>query len=244
MSDWITSLPTVLSAALVVLEVAVVVAALGIIPGNRRPSTGMAWLILVLAVPLFGLVAFLFFGTTRVERGRRETQARVNATIHEKTAQVAALSEDRPDLAYVASVAALNRHLGALPALGGNTAELYDGYTDSIAAMTEAIETATRFVHVQFYISAWDDVTEPFFAALVRATERGVKVRMLFDHLGSRGIPTYKETPGEAPEDRASSGTRCCRSHPSAARCDAPICATTARSWSWTRWWVSPAPRT
>ena len=194
MSDWITSLPTVLSAALVVLEVAVVVAALGIIPGNRRPSTGMAWLILVLAVPLFGLVAFLFFGTTRVERGRRETQARVNATIHEKTAQVAALSEDRPDLAYVASVAALNRHLGALPAIAGNTAELYDGYTASIAAMTEAIETATRFVHVQFYISAWDDVTEPFFAALVKATERGVKVRMLFDHLGSRGIPTYKET--------------------------------------------------
>ena len=48
---------------MVVLEVGVVVAALGIIPGNRRPSTGMAWLILVLAVPLFGLVAFLFFGT-------------------------------------------------------------------------------------------------------------------------------------------------------------------------------------
>ena len=63
-----------------------------------------------------------------------------------------------------------------------------------MAAMTEAIETATRFVHVQFYISAWDHVTEPFFAALVRATERGVKVRILFDHLGSRGIPTYKET--------------------------------------------------
>jgi cardiolipin synthase len=193
-SNWITSLPTVVSAALVVLEVGIVVAALGIVPGNRRPSTGMAWLILVLAVPLFGLVAFLFFGTARVERGRRETQVRVNATIHEKTAQVAALSEDRPDLAYLASVAALNRHLGALPALGDNSAELYDDYTASVAAMTKAIETATRFVHVQFYISAWDDVTEPFFAALVKATERGVKVRLLFDHLGSRGIPTYKET--------------------------------------------------
>ena len=27
----------------------------------------------------------------------------------------------------------------------------------------------------------------------MRATERGVTVRLLFDHLGSRGIPGYKE---------------------------------------------------
>ena len=193
MPDWVSSLPAVLGAALVVLEIGIVIAALGVIPGNRRPSTGMAWLILVLAVPLFGLVAFLFFGSTAVEKGRREKQARVNATIHERTAEVAALSEDRPDLAYVASVASLNRHLGALPAVAGNTAELYDDYSGSIAAMARAIDTATTFVHVQFYITAWDAVTDPFFTALVRATERGVKVRMLFDHLGSRGIPTYKD---------------------------------------------------
>jgi cardiolipin synthase len=48
-------------------------------------------------------------------------------------------------------------------------------------------------VHVQFYISAWDEVTAPVFEELVRATERGVAVRFLFDHLGSRGIPVYKE---------------------------------------------------
>jgi cardiolipin synthase A/B len=190
---WASSLPAVLGAAVVALEIAVVIAALGVVPGNRRPSTGMAWLILVIAVPLFGLVAFLFFGSTRVEKGRREKQARVNATIHERTAKVAELTEDRPELAYVASVAALNRRLGALPAVAGNTAELYDDYSGSIAAMARAIDDATGFVHVQFYISAWDDVTDPFFSALVRATERGVKVRMLFDHLGSRGIPVYKD---------------------------------------------------
>ena len=48
-------------------------------------------------------------------------------------------------------------------------------------------------MHVQFYISAWDEMTAPFFEELVRATERGVTVRFLFDHIGSRGIPVYKE---------------------------------------------------
>jgi cardiolipin synthase len=192
--DWVTSLPAILAAALVLLDIAVIVAALGVIPGNRRPSTGMAWLILVIAVPLFGLLAFLMFGSTRVERKRQRTQVQVNKTIHRRTAEVGALVEEAPNLAYVASVATLNRRLGALPAVAGNSAELFSDYLASIAAMTREVDSATRFVHVQFYITAWDGVTDDFFRALVRATDRGVTVRLLLDHLGSRGTASYKAT--------------------------------------------------
>ena len=94
---WATSLPAILGALVVVLEIAIVVAALGVIPGNRRPSTGMAWLILVLAVPLFGLLAFLMFGSARVERRRQHTQERVNQEIHRRTAQIAGLTEVAPE---------------------------------------------------------------------------------------------------------------------------------------------------
>ena len=59
--------------------------------------------------------------------------------------------------------------------------------------MTAAVDDAQHFVHVQFYITAWDAVTGPFFDALIRATERGVMVRLLFDYLGSKGIPGYKD---------------------------------------------------
>ena len=48
-------------------------------------------------------------------------------------------------------------------------------------------------MNVEFYIAAWDEVTAPFFDALVAAAGAGVTVRLLFDHLGSRGIPGYKE---------------------------------------------------
>ena len=78
MIDWVHSLPAVIAALLIALEIVICLAALGVIPRNRKPSTGMAWLILVLAVPFFGLIAFLFFGSTRVERGRHEKQRRVN----------------------------------------------------------------------------------------------------------------------------------------------------------------------
>ena len=63
---------------------------------------------------------------------------------------------------------------------------------------------------MEFYIAAWDEVTTPFFEALVAAAARGVTVRLLFDHLGSRGIPGYKEFVAKLDRLRASTGTRCC----------------------------------
>lgn len=192
--SWPGRLPTVLSVVALLLHLAICVVALGVIPGGRKPSTGMAWLILVLAAPYIGFLLFLLFGSTHVERRRHEKQLRVNERIVERTAAVDELREDTPRLAYVASVARLNRRLGALPAVGGNTARLFSDYRASILAMADAVDGADDYVHVEFYIVAWDEATGPFFDALVRATERGVTVRLLFDHLGSRAIPTYQAT--------------------------------------------------
>ena len=74
-------------------------------------------------------------------------------------------------------------------------------------------------------------MTAPFFEALVRASERGVAVRFLFDHLGSRGHPRLQgdARPARRRRDRvatdAADRSRC------KGRCVARTCATTARSW-------------
>ena len=91
----------------------------------------------------------------------------MNARIQERTAHVVTLDADEPGPAYVQSVTTLNRHLGTLPAFGGNSVELLPDYAESIAAMIGEINEAETFVHVQFYITAWDDLTGPFFDALV-----------------------------------------------------------------------------
>jgi cardiolipin synthase A/B len=192
--SWPGGLVAALSTIAVLVHVTICVAALCVIPGGRRPSTGMAWLLLILATPYVGFLLFLLLGSTHVERRRHLKQLHVNERIQERTAAVAELHEDTPRLAYVASAARLNRHLGALPAVGGNAVDFLPDYQAAILAMADAVHAATDYVHVEFYITAWDEVTDPFFDALVQATERGVRVRLLLDHLGSRGIPTYKET--------------------------------------------------
>ena len=71
------------------------VGGLGIVPLLMSSNIEMPWIALALAIPLF-LVAFLFFGSTRVERGRHQKQREVNAQIHARTAEIASLTESTP----------------------------------------------------------------------------------------------------------------------------------------------------
>ncbi|MET0805849.1 MAG: phospholipase D-like domain-containing protein, partial [Lacisediminihabitans sp.] len=86
------------------------------------------------------------------------------------------------------------RTLGSMPLVGGNTAKFYTEYEESLAAMTEAIGTAERYVHVEFYLVSWDKTTAPFFDAMEAAVKRGVTVRVLLDHIASVRSPHYRRT--------------------------------------------------
>ncbi len=171
-------------------EIVLRIAALGIIPRNRKPTAGMAWLLVILFDPWIGFFFFLFFGSARVGSKRRAKQAEINLLIAERTAGIADPATEASPL--VTTFLHLNRKLGALPPATASTVELFPDYLASMAAMTEAITTAQTRVHVEFYISDLDDTTRDFFAALADASARGVKVRFLFDHLGSRKLPGHK----------------------------------------------------
>ncbi len=192
-----TWLIAILGALAVLVPIAAAIVALGVIPGGRRPSTGMAWLILIIAVPYLGIIAFFFFGSNSVGRKRRawqrEVNAKVLAAVESRTHPDIEAYRGAGDTPYVRGLARLNQNLGSLPMSTGNTVDVFSDYQGAIDAMTAEVERAEHFVHVEFYISAWDEVTDGFFTALSAAVARGVEVRLLFDHLGSRGIPGYQE---------------------------------------------------
>lgn len=192
--DW----STVLSVGTVVAVVAINIAAIGIIPEGKRPQTGMAWLILIMFLPFFGLVAYLFLGTPNIGRRRRASFDSINRHLLGQLDQAERDGRiDQPDLsaapAYVDDLVGLNRELAMMPLTGGNHVQLLPEYSEAIATMIEDIDTAERYVHVEFYIMALDELTTPFFDALDRATARGVTVRLLFDHLGTRKMPRYRD---------------------------------------------------
>src|SRR5512137_1840218 len=57
-------------------------------------------------------------------------------------------------------------------------------------AMLAAIDAAQESVCLETYIYASDSVGQRFREALVRARQRGARVRLLVDALGSIGLPS------------------------------------------------------
>ena len=146
--------------ALSIVDLIIRVLALGIIPGNRRPTTAMAWLLGIFFVPALGLILFLLFGNFKLSRKRRAQQDAVNKRVRAGTSQLAAVESDYDGPEWVASAAELNKTLGSLPMVDGNSVELLPGYPDSIKAMAAAVRGAKEFVNAEFYIMSTDHITD------------------------------------------------------------------------------------
>ncbi|WP_086474543.1 cardiolipin synthase [Plantibacter elymi (nom. nud.)] len=177
-----------------VLDFIIRVIAVIVVPRNRRPTAGMAWLLAIFLIPYVGVIAFLLIGNPKLPRVRRRKQYDINVYIRQTTRDLvkANLTSNAP--AWFRSVVTLNRNLGSMPLQGGNTVSLIGDYEASLHAMADEVDRAEQFVHVEFYILTCDRTTKPFFDALERAVARGVTVRVLLDHFASWRTPDYKHT--------------------------------------------------
>lgn len=192
MTETWPGLPGWLGLLIAALDLAIKVVAVATIPHNRRPSSSLAWLLLIILTPLFGLFLFFLIGSPFV-RGRREAvQERADAAITSRAETLPDVPDGLSLPAGLASVVRLNRDLTAMPMLTGTSRGLCGDYTASLAAMTAAVRSAQSHVHLEMYAMALDDATRDFFDAMADAVRRGVVVRVLYDHLGSRKYPGFK----------------------------------------------------
>lgn len=183
-----------IAVAAVLLDLAIRVTAIIIVPRNRRPTSAMAWLLAIFFIPYVGVLLFLLIGSPRLGRGRRRRQSEINKFIIESTEGMDQIAKVDAWPPWLESVVTLNRNLGSMPMIGGNTASLQIDYEKNIGDIAADIDAAKRFVHVEFYILSSDSVTEPFFTAMARAVERGVKIRVLFDHVAALRTVGYRQT--------------------------------------------------
>ena len=178
---------------LYLVELTIKIVALGTVPSNRRPSSSIAWLLLIVVTPILGLVLFLLIGSPFVRGRRAKVQAEANQVIIERTAAIPDLPPGADIPVGVGTLIRLNRHLSHLPCVTGVSHGLFGDSEASIKAMTEAVNDAEATVHFEYFITAWDDATDILMTALADAVKRGVRVRLLYDDVASRRYPGFKE---------------------------------------------------
>ncbi|GLY29999.1 cardiolipin synthase [Kineosporia sp. NBRC 101731] len=165
--------------------------AVGTVPENRRPASSSAWLLLILFLPVVGLPLYWLIGSPYVHGRRYKIQAQANHILAERSAHLPLVPEGVSPSDALTGLLRQNRQLTGMPCVDGRVRAVHDDAADTYRAMAAAVDGATQYVSVEFYIMSWDDTTDPFFTALKNAVGRGVRVRLLMDHLGSRKYPHW-----------------------------------------------------
>ena len=166
-------------------------AALLVVPRNRKPTAGMAWLLVIFLIPYIGWIIFLILGTSKLPRNRRNAQEAIDEIIDARVGIVSGEQIGEIPQKY-RSLAQLATSLGHLPPLHGETTHFITDYTEAIESIVEDIQHAKTNIYLEYYILTLDHSTGQLFEQLRLAVERGVEVRVLFDWWGSRKYKGYR----------------------------------------------------
>lgn len=174
------------------------IGSLFIVPKDRSPSSGSAWLLFIFLFPTLGLVAFLVFGNPKLPKHRREAQKTlegfVNSLLKEYRQKYDKnkLLDAKVPKDYE-SLAVLSESLTRFPVFSGNDVLVLPEYDKVIPQIVKDIDAAEHYVHLEYFIICLDELTLPIFDAMKRAVKRGVVVRVLFDSLSTKRYPKWKD---------------------------------------------------
>ena len=172
------------SLAYITLHTAIILRA--ILRPNREPASRVAWVVVIIVLPVIGIISYILFGETCIGRKR---VARMKQVVAEIETTVEAQIHTEPDLpeqyAHLFQVASSINHFKPV---GGNSGELLQDSNATIDAMVADMDAAKEHIHLIFYIWLSDSNGLKIVDALKRAATRGVKCRAMADGLGSRAM--------------------------------------------------------
>ncbi len=155
---------------------------------HREPASRIAWLVMIIVLPVVGMIAYLLLGETSIGRRRaRRLQEVLAGMPHVGDAP----GSDAPVLqAHVperyAHLFLVGRSVNGFDPVGGNRGRLLADSNASIESLVADIDSAKDHVHLLFYIWLPDNNGLKVVEALQRAAARKVTCRVMADGLGSR----------------------------------------------------------
>lgn len=155
---------------------------------HRDPASRVAWIVVILVLPVLGFIIYLLLGETNIGRKRAERMKQVMSGMPDLSMIPGWDTEElTPKLkSQHKSLFKVGESISNYAPVSGNQASLLDDSNTTIDAMVTDINTATDHVHLLFYIWMPDNNGTKIAEALKRAVSRGVKCRAMVDDIGSQ----------------------------------------------------------
>lgn len=161
---------------------------------RRDASSTWAWLMVLFFIPILGFLIYLLLGRQLRKKHLFRWEGRDKIGIDKLIDyQLDAIEQgtfefrldDALDYKDLINMHLRNNHAVLTQ---DNAVQIFNDGEAKFNALIEDMEQAKDHIHVQYYIFRLDSLGQRIHDVLIRKAKQGVKVRLLFDDMGSRGV--------------------------------------------------------
>ena len=158
-----------------------------VVSENRNPVKTLAWITVLVLLPVAGIVLYIFFGRSlkhvrMISRKKRRKLIKRDDIKHLMQSQSAA--HDELPIKWQQMIKLVNNIQGS-PYLANNEVQIFTNGRDKFEAYKHDLLLARNYIHIQYYIIENDNIGNEIATILKQKVQEGVKVRVLYDHVGS-----------------------------------------------------------
>lgn len=153
---------------------------------NRNPIKSLAWVTVLLFLPVIGLVFYLFFGRNIKSRHRlsRHNKRKLLHRIAMRTVSVNDLNLNPANRQIIK----LAQTVSDTPVTVGNEITVFTKGSEKFESLKRDLLSARHFILLQYYIFTDDNIGHEIADILIKKAHEGVNVKVIYDHVGSFSV--------------------------------------------------------
>ena len=174
-----------------------------LISEKGNPTKTLAWLLVIILLPVVGMVLYNYFGAHFRETGdlgaTEEEDHEVGLTVYYRRRAARTMAQSQEELIelirhepdprglLLQNARYLRKDPQAILSRNNELRLLIDGPA-TFEAIFAALDTAQHHIHLEYYIWTEDELGQRVQQKLLEKARAGVAVRVIFDGLGSSGL--------------------------------------------------------
>jgi len=161
---------------------------------NRNPSKTIAWILIIVFIPIVGVITYYLFGQKfrKVKVFRVQDRERHNRMVRFWD-QLSPLMDDnltvlKQSIGQLSRVFTFLKNQRVAPPTLHNEVRLLTNGEQKFPALIAAIESAQHHIHLEYYIFETDHIGSQLIDLLAEKAATGVAVRIIADDFGSPAL--------------------------------------------------------
>lgn len=154
-----------------------------VISENRNPVKSLAWVTVLLLLPMLGIVLYLFFGHNI--RNQRKLSRRYRRRLKKRAPRSSINFRELNLPPETLQLIRLAHSVGSAPIYNASKVDVFVSGKEKFDSLKKDLLSAKKFINLEYYIFENDKIGTEISEILMKKARSGVTVRVIYDHVGS-----------------------------------------------------------